>query len=210
VPTTRPQKFTHLASRAGDDDAVVDAWTSWSSNLGEASTLAPPSYLFNPHIHTFPSPNSPHNPNQNAPHIHHQDRARRRRSPLLLCLRPAHGRGLNRLWCLEAHRCRGRVRQPPRNHAIGNQGETANSIHRDAFTKREKAAEELYIRQEEKAKYVSQQAPAQHQANTDAGSWLSRRSSARRGNTSRTSTSTCTSTRTTPRTELRLTYTATM
>jgi hypothetical protein len=33
--------------------------------------------------------------------------------------------------------------------------EAANEINRDAFTKREKAAEELYIRQEEKAKYVS-------------------------------------------------------
>jgi len=77
----------------------------------------------------------------------------------------------------------------------------ADSMYRDAFTKREAAAEDLYIRQEERAKYVSNIDPlnqarafavtGQNILTIQTGFSQLRRSSSSKGNTLTTSTNTC-------------------
>jgi hypothetical protein len=84
---------------------------------------------------------------------------------------------------------------------------SANLAASDAFTKRESASEELFIRQEEKAKYVHSSPPATrgmiytseeiredlmgHGSDAYTGSLQSRRSSASSDNIWKISTSTC-------------------
>jgi hypothetical protein len=171
--------------------------------------IAPPPHC-NLYTPSFPpialAPHQTHN----APHILYQERARRRRTPLLLLRCPPHGRGRDWLWLIEAYWFRWRVSLPERK-LKARIGTVLTYWGSDAFTKRESASEELYIRQEERAKYVynsnlqwhhrhhSAQATPEHKPERHPSTVLthhvdsrqSRRSSSSRSSTLRTWTSTC-------------------
>ena len=89
---------------------------------------------------------------RNASYIYHQERALNRRSPLLLRIRSAPDGGSYRFWHLETDWNCWRVSTIVAKLPVP--GPCADRENSDAFTKREAAAEELYIRQEEKAKYA--------------------------------------------------------
>lgn len=133
--------MTHMSKLRQAPIAVTPPRLSWPINC-----IHPPRQT----LLTLSIPPLPHPVLHNASHFHHQERARNRRPPLLLRVCSAPNRGSYRLWGLKTHGHGWRVCKP--ESVLTKLATGADGVLSDAFTKREAAAEELYIRQEEKAK----------------------------------------------------------